>query len=654
MSKKYTTNFLEDTNGSTGSANQVLVSTPAGIDWVDGSGSGIIGGPYLPLVGGTLTGPLAIDTTTLSSLSLEISGTETGRLDNFNSALRLINFHASSETTVQGNGDISLNSVGSNNIKLSTANSERMRVDSSGNVGIGTTSPSNKLDVIGDASVTALRVGTSASGEGIIRHYSTGGQGIGIVTGALNASGIGLYVSHGTNNRNVGIGTTSPGEKLEVMQDGGAIIKLHDPGNNSWKLKADTDFHVYDDSGSDYLTIVNSGNVGIGTTSPTDLLTVAGNARVTGTLKVADGTYNAPSIAHRADEDTGIYFPSNDVIGISTNALERMRITSTGNVGIGTTSPNQDGFGSAATVLSIKAKTSGGSANTELIGLGNNDNDQVGMVGFMSYSATSPLATIRALRHTSDTRGKLTFDTSGSERMRIDNLGNVGIGTTSPSEKLVVAESIDNSLAILKIENNFGSSSVNGTGTALQFYCWDAGVTANIKSIRTGQSYSPSALTFETFGGNGTIGSNSLAERMRIDEFGNVGIGTTSPGYKLDVNGTIGFSYSGTNANYIEQANSGFGYGRIIPFNNSGLFAFNTNYTFGGGYDFKYDGSSIMRITSGGNVGIGTTSPDSKLDIEDSNPFVTIQGSSTSYVNAGVQFISNQASTSRGLGNFYY
>ena len=551
MSKKYTTNFLEDTNGSTGSANQVLVSTPAGIDWVDGSGSGIIGGPYLPLVGGTLTGPLAIDTTTLSSLSLEISGTETGRLDNFNSALRLINFHASSETTVQGNGDISLNSVGSNNIKLSTANSERMRVDSSGNVGIGTTSPSNKLDVIGDASVTALRVGTSASGEGIIRHYSTGGQGIGIVTGALNASGIGLYVSHGTNNRNVGIGTTSPGEKLEVMQDGGAIIKLHDPGNNSWKLKADTDFHVYDDSGSDYLTIVNSGNVGIGTTSPTDLLTVAGNARVTGTLKVADGTYNAPSIAHRADEDTGIYFPSNDVIGISTNALERMRITSTGNVGIGTTSPNQDGFGSAATVLSIKAKTSGGSANTELIGLGNNDNDQVGMVGFMSYSATSPLATIRALRHTSDTRGKLTFDTSGSERMRIDNLGNVGIGTTSPSEKLVVAESIDNSLAILKIENNFGSSSVNGTGTALQFYGWDAGVTANIKSIRTGQSYSPSALTFETFGGNGTIGSNSLAERMRIDEFGNVGIGTTSPGYKLDVNGTIGFSYSGTNANYI-------------------------------------------------------------------------------------------------------
>ena len=100
-----------------------------------------------------------------------------------------------------------------------------------------------------------------------------------------------------------------------------------------------------------------------------------------------------------------------------------MRINSAGNVGIGTTSPNQDGFGSSATVLSIKAKTQGGSANTELIGLGNNDNDQVGMLGFMSQSATSPLATIRALRHTSDTSGKLTFDTAGSEKMRIDSSG---------------------------------------------------------------------------------------------------------------------------------------------------------------------------------------------------------------------------------------
>ena len=103
--------------------------------------------------------------------------------------------------------------------RFNPGGSTQVVIDSSGNVGIGTTSPSNKLDVIGDASVTALRVGSSASGEGIIRHYSTGGQGIGIVTGTINASGIGLYVSHSANNRNVGVGTTDPQSKLQV--DGG-------------------------------------------------------------------------------------------------------------------------------------------------------------------------------------------------------------------------------------------------------------------------------------------------------------------------------------------------------------------------------------------------------------------------------------------------
>ena len=69
MSKKYTTNFLEDTNGSTGSANQVLVSTAAGVDWVDGSGSGIIGGPYLPLTGGTMTGSIAMSNQNITGVN---------------------------------------------------------------------------------------------------------------------------------------------------------------------------------------------------------------------------------------------------------------------------------------------------------------------------------------------------------------------------------------------------------------------------------------------------------------------------------------------------------------------------------------------------------------------------------------------------------
>ena len=58
MGKKYSTDFIADHSESTGVANQVLISTTSGISWVDGSGSAIIGGPYLPLIGGTLTGAL--------------------------------------------------------------------------------------------------------------------------------------------------------------------------------------------------------------------------------------------------------------------------------------------------------------------------------------------------------------------------------------------------------------------------------------------------------------------------------------------------------------------------------------------------------------------------------------------------------------------
>ena len=80
MSKKYTTNFLEDTNGSTGTTNQVLVSTATGVDWVDGSGSGIIGGPYLPLAGGTMTGNIAMGNNNITGLS-QLAFTDNLRFD---------------------------------------------------------------------------------------------------------------------------------------------------------------------------------------------------------------------------------------------------------------------------------------------------------------------------------------------------------------------------------------------------------------------------------------------------------------------------------------------------------------------------------------------------------------------------------------------
>ena len=120
------------------------------------------------------------------------------------------------------------------------------------------------------------------------------------------------------NDGNVGIGTDSPGSSLEVMKDGGAIIRLHDPGDNSWKLKGDANFHIYDDSNSDYLTILNNGNIGINKTLPVQRLDIdAGTASGGFGLKSSSSSYTAAFIANTGTGSAGVYMDASngDFIG---------------------------------------------------------------------------------------------------------------------------------------------------------------------------------------------------------------------------------------------------------------------------------------------------------------------------------------------------
>ena len=165
---------------------------------------------------------------------------------------------------------------------------EGMRLKANGNVGIGIINPILKLHIKGTNSLPATS-GTAQNGG--IRIENGVNNGV-LDIGASNATGAPGWLQAtdkadlsqayklllNPNGGNVGIGTTDPSESLEVKKDGGAIIRLHDPGTNSWKIKADADFHIYDDSSSDYLTILNSGDVGIGTTTPAVKLQVYGEA----------------------------------------------------------------------------------------------------------------------------------------------------------------------------------------------------------------------------------------------------------------------------------------------------------------------------------------------------------------------------------------
>ena len=116
--------------------------------------------------------------------------------------------------------------------------------------------------------------------------------------------------------------------------------------------------------------------------------------------------------------------------------------------------------------------------------------------------------------------------------------------------------------------------------------------------------------------GNGVSVSGNLAvdtNTLYVDATNNrVGVGTSSPaaGYLLDVNGGINMAYSGTGSNAINQSTAS-GFGNIKPFSNAGFFDFDTNFSSGGGYRFHYNGGEKMRIDSSGNVGIGTSSPNS-------------------------------------------
>ena len=126
------------------------------------------------------------------------------------------------------------------------------------------------------------------------------------------------------------------------------------------------------------------------------------------------------------------------------------------------------------------------------------------------------------------------------------NTGNVGIGTTSPANKLDVNGGINTSgfstfsntsagiTAPVTINNAFSTPTAN-FGVSLAF---DNGSvqTSNITSAWNGSASTDAYLSFST------LGSSSVTEKMRITSGGNVGIGTTSPGYKLDVAGSVNAS----------------------------------------------------------------------------------------------------------------
>jgi hypothetical protein len=445
----------------------------------------------------------------------------------------------------------------------------------------------------------------------------------GVVTNLTGTASININGTVGATTASTGAFTTLSATGVTTVQAGTAaapaITTTGDTNTGIFFPAADT--IAFTEGGVERMRIDNAGNVGIGTTSPSRLFQVTDGSPI---VLIRANTNNANSDIFFGDSDVEVegyirYDHTINSMRFATNgATERMRITSAGNVGIGTSSPvtqlttigqivgGTTGFGSGMVGFTGLGSYNSSSAVEDIDALylrkGGTNDSSVG-ISFGNAGGDSYLvgARIKHVRSGSNSNGHLVFETKSDgsanttvERMRITDAGNVGIGTSSPAEKLSVAGAI-----------RVHTASSAGFALDAKGGLFDFVPAAN--NVRVG--YVPGTSGVNT--GILSFLSGNGAEAARIDSSGNVGIGTSSV---FDANTRLELSKSGNCQQFISSTDgvrmvfSAFG-------STSGVLGTFSNHPL----VFKANDTERMRITSAGNVGIGTSSPTCSLLVEGSS-----------------------------------
>ena len=330
--------------------------------------------------------------------------------------------------------------------------------------------------------------------------------------------------------------------------------------NGTW-----SSWNKFIDSQDIYVDVSN-GNIGIGSNSPTEKLQVDGNIKAAGDFIGSALKLGFAGTANITTNDT------NEDLFINPNGVgDILMQTSGGNVGIGTTSPSAQ----------LHSNVSGGSINYGMFTI--DTNAWLNLFTGTGIAPGAGSAGQGALYWKSGGVFRLGTSTSTAgagfvDSVRIDENGNVGIGTTSPAEKLDVA--------------------------------------GNIKIANNGKLYSDQSLSIDIDGSSSgssrffsVTHNNSASELFRVQENGNVGIGTTSPSAKLEVAG------SGNQKLLVNRTDG----------DNFSIDAQNGQIRLRGSSNIIMGvGADVLTVTNS-KVGIGTTSPGANLHISGTTSTIRLE-----------------------------